>query len=81
MLILDNIKAYLLNPIIVLMFGIALILFLYGMVEYLYQGNVGKNQEKAVQNIIWGAVGMAIMVSVFGIMNVITSTISSLMGK
>lgn len=78
--ILENIKTFILNPIIGLLFAVALVLFLYGWVEYLYQGKVGENRDQAVQNIIWGVVGMAIMVSVYGIMTIITGTIDSLGG-
>ena len=79
--ILENAKTYLLNPIIGLLFVVAMILFLYGWVEYLYKGKVGDNRGQAINNIIWGAVGMAIMLSVYGIMTVITETIKSVGGS
>lgn len=78
MSILESVKVNILNPIIGFMFALALVLFLYGWVEYLYQGKVGENRDKAIKNLIWGTVGMTIMLSVYGIMTVITETIKSL---
>ncbi len=75
--ILESIKAHLLNPIIVLLFAVAVVLFIYGLVEYLYQGKVGDNRAQAIRNIIWGVAGMAIMLSVYGIMTVLTDTIKA----
>jgi len=76
--ILENVKLHILNPIIGLLFVLALVLFLYGWVEYLYQGNVGENRDQAIKSLIWGTVGMTIMLSVYGIMTIITETIKSL---
>lgn len=76
--ILENAKQFILNPIIGLLFALALVLFLYGWVEYIYKGKVGDNRQQAIDNIIWGSVGMAIMLSVYGIMTVLTETIKSL---
>jgi hypothetical protein len=76
--ILENVKLHILNPIIGLLFVLALVLFLYGWVEYLYQGKVGENRDQAIKSLIWGTVGMTIMLSVYGIMTIITETIKSL---
>jgi len=76
----ENIKAYLINPVIYLLFGLALIYFLYGLVELLWAGQVSKNKDQAVQNMIWGVVGMTIMISVYGIMSVVVETIKQLGG-
>lgn len=79
MKLLENIVTYIVNPIIFLLFGLALIIFLYSLVNFLWQGNTDKNSTEGRDKIIWGLVGMTIMVSVYGILNVITNTINQLM--
>ena len=78
--LLENIKQFIVDPIILLLFGLALLYFLYGLVAFLWQGDTVKNSTQGRDRIIWGLVGMAIMASVYGFLNVIVSTISQLMG-
>ncbi|MFA5736873.1 MAG: hypothetical protein WCX70_02665 [Candidatus Paceibacterota bacterium] len=81
MTLLRNIETHILNPLIFLMFGLAVIFFLYGLVEYLWRAKDGKeDRSQAIRNITWGVVGMTIMVSVYGIMHFIVSAIEGLTG-
>ena len=79
MILLDNIKTYLVNPAILLLFGLALVIFLYGLVEFFWSGDK-LDPKLGRDKIIWGLVGMAIMASVYGFLNVIVNTINQLMG-
>jgi len=63
------------NPLIYFMFILALIIFLWGMVEYMIHANEGLKRKESGQHILWGLIGMTIMVGVFAIMNIITSTL------
>ena len=82
MTLLRNIENHILNPLIFLAFGLAMIFFLYGLVEYFWQTKDGKDDRtQAIKNITWGIIGMTIMVSVFGIMHLIVSTICGLAGQ
>ena len=78
--LLDNIKEHLIDPIILLLFGLALIIFLYGLVQFLWQGDTLKNSTQGRDKIIWGLVGIVIMLSVYGILHVLSNTINQLMG-
>ncbi len=64
------------NPIIMFMMALAILVFVWGVVEFLM--NQGGGEEKAIaggkQHIIWGLVGLLIMVGVFGIMRLIINT-------
>ncbi|MCX6714126.1 MAG: hypothetical protein NTV48_03425 [Candidatus Vogelbacteria bacterium] len=75
-LLLNNIKAYILNPLVIFLFGLALILFLYGLVEFLWDVNGKKDEGK--QTMLWGIIGIAIMLSVYGIEELIINTIMQL---
>jgi len=81
-ILLRNIENYILNPLIFLMFGLAMLMFLYGLVEYFWQAKDGQGDNRqAVKNITWGVVGMTIMVSVFGIMHFLVATICAMSGQ
>jgi len=56
-----------LNPLILLMFAIAIVVFLYGLYELIRDADDPGAREKARQHVLWGVVGMFIMVSAYGI--------------
>ncbi|MDP3902288.1 MAG: hypothetical protein Q8Q21_01745 [bacterium] len=67
----DKIKVYILNPIIGFMFAVAIVVFIYGIVEYMLGGDNEDRRKDGAKHMIWGVVGIFVMISVFGIMNVI----------
>ena len=76
--ILLKVNYYILNPLIWLLFAVALVVFLWGVVEFLRERDA--NSQKAndgKQHLLWGLVGMFIMVSAFAIMNLLKSIIGS----
>jgi hypothetical protein len=72
-----NIYKYILNPLIKVGFAVALIIFLWGGVQFLYYKQQGdtKKIESLRDHFIWGIVGMFVMASVFGILQVIANTV------
>jgi len=72
--LMERISQYFLNPLIVLMFAIALVTFVWGMFSFFGRKDSTEEIEKGKRHILWGIIGMAIMVSVFGIINFITNT-------
>lgn len=75
--LLENINSQIVNPIILLLMGAGLIVFLYGLVEMIQGADNEDARKKGQQHMIWGIVGLFIMVAVFGIINVIISTIGA----
>jgi uncharacterized membrane protein YidH (DUF202 family) len=65
----------LINPAIVLLFSLALLFFIAGVVKYLAKSNSDEMRQKGRQHMIWGILGMFIMVAVFAIMRLILSTL------
>lgn len=66
--IISNINTIIINPIIILIFAVALVFFVYGVMEYIYKSR--SNPEKIKEgrsHMLWGLFGMFIMVSVFGL--------------
>lgn len=75
----NNFVRIIVNPAILLLFAIALLLFIWGVIEYLIDLNVrGKNNQKGKQHMLWGLVGMFIMVAAYGIFNLISGTVCSI---
>lgn len=75
---LTKIKQYILNPIIVLLFGLAILYFLFGVVKFISSLDSKEGKEEGKKHLLWGIVGLAIMVSVYGLMNFITATIQEI---
>jgi phosphate starvation-inducible membrane PsiE len=71
---LQKVNAEILNPLILLTFGVAFIFFLWGVVKFLSSDAADKSRSEAKSAILWGIVGMFIMFSVYGIINFVLST-------
>ena len=72
--LLSKVSQYILNPLILLGFGGALACFLWGIFQFLTNADSEEGREKGKRNIFWGIIGMVIMISVYGIINVILGT-------
>lgn len=76
--LMDKIYKVVLNPLITLFFVAALVLFLFGMVRFLTNRDTSSEEaKKGKQHMLWGIVGMFIMISVFGIMRLIVGTLGA----
>lgn len=62
------------NPIIGLIFTAALVLFLYGAMNLVFFAGDDSKRGEGKQHLLWGLVGMVIMVSVFAIIRVMLYT-------
>ncbi len=78
--LISSINTYIINPFIGLLFVIATVLFLVGLVRYFFSGS---SEDRAIgqRHMIWGLLGMFIMVSVFGIMKIIINTFGINLGE
>jgi hypothetical protein len=73
--LLDNIKTQILNPLIYLAFAAAFLVFGYGVVEFIRHADSDEGRETGGRHILWGVVGMFIMASAFGIINLICAVV------
>ncbi|OGD66731.1 hypothetical protein A2442_01215 [Candidatus Campbellbacteria bacterium RIFOXYC2_FULL_35_25] len=55
-----------------LIIGAAVIFFLYGLMKYIM--SVGEDKETGKQIMIWGIIALFVMVSVWGLVNVLSNT-------
>jgi hypothetical protein len=66
-----------LNTIVVpFIFTLAFAVFIWGVVRYFFiHGNEDASREEGRQFIFWGIVGMAVLFSVWGLVNIMLSTL------
>ena len=72
-----RINKQVINPLILVLFALAFVQFTIGLFKF-FQAKNGKGEdslEDGKRHMLWGVIGMAIMVSVFGIMGLITGTL------
>lgn len=62
------------NPLIVLLFALAVVFFIYGLASYLLSPDNEEKRKTSKDHMLWGIIGMFIMVAVFGIMSLILNT-------
>ncbi|HBD25050.1 MAG: hypothetical protein A2566_01625 [Candidatus Zambryskibacteria bacterium RIFOXYD1_FULL_40_13] len=71
---LNRVNELILNPLIVLAFGLSFVYFTYGIVKFLRLEAGDKSRKEAQDAILWGIVGMVIMFSVYGIIKFVLAT-------
>ncbi len=70
-----NVNSAILNPLIILAFTVALFVFLYGVFQFVRGGDSGESREEGRRHMFWGVFGLFIMISAFGIINLIANSI------
>ena len=63
------------NPLITLLFALALLLFFYGLLIFMNDISNGGEGKDGKQHMLWGIIGITIMFSVGGILNLLTNTV------
>ena len=72
--VVGRINQFIINPIIGLLFAVALIVFLWGVVQFIFRADSDVAREEGRRHMLWGVFGMFIMFAVFAIMRIIVNT-------
>ncbi|OGG80551.1 hypothetical protein A3A39_01530 [Candidatus Kaiserbacteria bacterium RIFCSPLOWO2_01_FULL_54_13] len=72
--ILGNFVTYLINPAILVIFTAGFFLFTWGLVQFIMNLNKGSENQEGKLHMLWGIVGMFVMASVYGIVQLLDST-------
>jgi len=72
--IIDKIKVAILYPLISLMMGVALLVFLWGVFEYIAGADGDQARETGKRHMFYGIIGLVVMVSAFAILEIATAT-------
>lgn len=73
--IVDKVVTFIITPLVTALFFFALLIFVWGMFGLIAHGDDAESRKTGQNHILWGVVGMAIMVSVYGIIRVIGATV------
>ena len=71
---LNKVNQYILNPLILLAFGIAFIVFFWGIFQFIYSQTADAKRDEGKKKIFWGLFGMFIMISAYGLIRLILGT-------
>ena len=70
----SNVNKLIINPLIILLFALAVVYFLYGVFEFISNQENEEKKTTGKSHMIWGIVGIVIMMGVFTILNMIMNT-------
>jgi ABC-type phosphate transport system permease subunit len=74
----DPIISNIVYPAVAFIFGLAVVIFTWGILQFVIHGNEPDARKKGVSTMIYGTIGMAIMVSAWGIIYLISNTVKGL---
>jgi ABC-type phosphate transport system permease subunit len=72
--IISKFGTYIVDPLLLVIFAAGFFLFIWGLFEFMVNSSRGADRETGKQHMIYGTIGMLIMVSVYGIISLIDST-------
>jgi len=72
-----NVKIAIINPILVLIFGASAVLFVWGAARYILGSDSEEARSTGSKHMLWGIIGMFIIVAVGGIISIIKNTIGA----
>ncbi len=78
--LLNKISVVIINPIIYIMFTAGFVVFIWGLVQFVAHLDNEEARSTGGKHMLWGIIGMVIMVGVVGIVNIIQNTIAGIGG-
>ena len=62
------------NPFIAIFVGVALLYFIWGVIELIAQSGNEEARTTGKKHMIWGIIGMAVMAGAWGLVNILLQT-------
>lgn len=76
--LLNYILSELINPALFLLLAVAVIVFIYGIIEMMAGAANDKKREDGRRHLMWGIIGLFIMLGVWGVISIIKDSVSLL---
>lgn len=73
--LLDKILDNIVNPLILLLMAVAVIYFLWGLFDFIKKADSPEDRNTGYQHMLWGVIGIFIMISAIGLKNLIGATL------
>jgi len=70
-----KVDTLIINPLIGLLFALAIVYFLYGVFEFIANQENEEKKTTGKSHMLWGIIGIVIMMAVFTIMGLILNTL------
>lgn len=71
-------SAVIVNPILALIFAAGMLVFVWGIVEYMWELSYkGENKNEGKQHMLWGLVGMFLMIAAYSVLRLIVNTVGA----
>ncbi|MEK9132049.1 MAG: hypothetical protein AAB447_04040 [Patescibacteria group bacterium] len=74
--LISKVLEFVVNPLIQFLFGVAVLYFLWGVFKFIKDSEDTTARSEGQQHMLWGVVGIVIMVSAYGLINFIQATIA-----
>lgn len=69
-----KVDTLIINPLISFLFALAVLFFLYGVFEFIMNQDNEEKKTAGKSHMLWGIVGITIMLGVWSILNIILNT-------
>lgn len=71
----DRLSNVIINPILALLFAVALLVFFWGIFQFIW-GSQSETKNEGKMHLLWGILGMFIMVVAYTILRLIQNTVN-----
>jgi hypothetical protein len=72
--LMNRIEFYIINPLILVLLATALLLFFWGGAQFILNAESEEGRSTGKKHMLWGIVGMLIMIGVYGILGILGGT-------
>ncbi len=72
--LIGRINIFIINPILQLLFVAALVFFMWGIFQFILNAENDEARNAGKRHMVWGVIGMFIMVGFYGILAIVTKT-------
>ena len=72
----SRLNTLIINPLITFLFALAVLYFLYGMLEFIMNQTNEEKKTSGKSHMLWGVIGITIMMGVWFILGIIQSTLN-----
>jgi uncharacterized membrane protein YidH (DUF202 family) len=69
-----KVVSLIIQPLVVLLLTAGVAYFIWGVAMYIFNSDNADERKKGTQHLMWGVLGIVIMVGVIGILKIATST-------
>ena len=72
--LLNGVIREIINPVVAILFTAAIVVFFWGMIQFIYSAGDDTKRNLGKQHMLWGVIGVFIMLSAYGILTLFTNS-------